>query len=104
MRSIIVTIFVLWLTNISASAQQKQTKKFNITKGYYSIYNNHEKLNNKGEIVRKNLTSPFVTKGYYTIHKSTQNKTPGYLHQSSGKPKATKGYYSIYPDSLQAKQ
>jgi hypothetical protein len=74
---------------------------FKITKGYYSIYRNAEKLNHPPVpvIVNNNIDNNYV-KGFYAIgNKHTQLHKGGksFIVTTPKRPVATKGYYSIKP-------
>src|SRR3954452_25376999 len=74
---------------------------FKITKGYYSIYRNAEKLNHQPvTVVVNNNAANNYTKGFYAIgSKHTQLHKGGksIIVTSQKRPFATKGYYSIKP-------
>ena len=74
---------------------------FKITKGYYSIYRNVEKLNHQPvPVVINNNAANNYTKGFYAIgNKYTQLHKGGksLIVTTSKRPVATKGYYSIKP-------
>lgn len=67
-----------------------------IQKGYYSIYNNAEKLSRKGEINSSTINT--TQKGYYAIAGKKKHAAinRGYNHT---KPVVKKGYYSIKNNS-----
>ena len=71
-------------------AQQKETPV--VTKGYYSINNNAEKLSKKGTMQRDVIGT--TQKGYYAIgnNKTKPAKRSGYNNE---RPAVTKGYYAI---------
>src|SRR4051794_36392845 len=83
---------------------QKQISKtateppFKITKGYYSIYRNAEKLNHQPvPVVVNNNAANNYTKGFYAIgNKHTQLHKGGknFITTTPKKPFAIKGYYS----------
>jgi hypothetical protein len=74
---------------------------FTVTKGYYSIYRNAEKLNHQTvTVVVNNNTGDTYTKGFYAIgNKHTQLHKGGksFIVTTPKRPIATKGYYSIKP-------
>ena len=68
-----------------------------ITKGYYSIGNNSQKLGPGLQLLSDTAAMPVVTKGYYSIE-SNKTKSPKKLRwffQQGPRPTVTKGYYSI---------
>ena len=96
----LLTIFT-FLT-IYSNAQTKTTKTNYtpaVSKGYYSIGRNAEKLNN-GPALQLVQTSTYYTaeKGYYTISEKRYKLPKFYrVNESSSKAKmpVKKGYYSI---------
>jgi hypothetical protein len=76
-----------------------QQKSPPVTKGYYAIGNNAQKLAPSKPLHVKpvSLTGAEFNKGYYSIGKN-RAKLPseaGYIPVSGKRPVATKGYYSI---------
>jgi len=98
---IILSITFTFLANYS-NAQTRNTKTSymsNVTKGYYSIGQNAEKLNN-GPALELVQTSTHYTaqKGYYTISEKRYKLPKFYIvndYPSRGKMPVKKGYYSI---------
>src|SRR3954470_17595411 len=92
-------------TNIQSGRKQINTTAteppFEITKGYYSIYRNAEKLNHQPVpvVVNNNIDNKYA-KGFYAIgNKHTQLHKGGksIIVTAPKRPIATKGYYSIKP-------
>ena len=72
---------------------------FNLTKGYYSIYRNAEKLNHQPitVVVNKNSVDNYP-KGFYSIsnkHAQLHKGGKSFIVTIPSRPLATKGYYSI---------
>src|SRR4051794_29770143 len=92
-------------TNKHSSSKQVNTTTselpFKVTKGYYSIYKNVEKLDCKPvPVVITSNASINYTKGFYAIgNKHTQLHRGGksFIVTNPKRPVATKGYYSIKP-------
>src|SRR5689334_19804653 len=94
-------------TETNNQNSQKQINKtateqsFKVTKGYYSIYRNAEKLNHQPlPVVVNNDAGNTYTKGFYAIgNKQMQLHKGGksFIVASPKRPVATKGYYSIKP-------
>jgi hypothetical protein len=74
---------------------------FKITKGYYSIYRNAEKLNHQPiTIVVNNNSVDNYPKGFYAIsnkHTHLHKGGKSFIVTTPSRPLATKGYYSIKP-------
>jgi len=90
--------------NRSGQKQISKTAKeppFKITKGYYFIYRNAEKLNHQPVpvVVNKNAANNY-TKGFYVIgnkHAQLHKGGKSFIVTTPKRPIATKGYYSIKP-------
>ena len=101
MKFIILSTIFSFLT-IALNAQTRTTKTRhipNVTKGYYSIGQNAEKLNNGvGLAMVQTSTYYSAEKGYYTINEK-RYKLPRFYSANTpkSKPKMSvkKGYYSI---------
>jgi hypothetical protein len=93
--------FILF-SSFSAIAQQKNEKPPQrpvVTKGYYSIANNAQKLAPVTPLSVKpvSITAPEFNKGFYSIGKNRQ-KLPyeaAYIPVYRKRPVITKGYYNI---------
>ncbi len=82
-----------------SGAQIKQVSPIPVTKGYYAIGNNAQKLNmgQPVEMVPSETLYPPVKKGYYAIGDNSK-KAAGHiliLHKGRNLPEVKKGYYSI---------
>lgn len=90
--------------NIKADNQKNSTaarQPFKVTKGYYSIYRNAEKLNHQPVTVAVNKNpSNTYTKGFYAIgntHTQLHKGGKSFIATTPKRPLAAKGYYSIKP-------
>jgi hypothetical protein len=98
----LVMSVVLSFSITTAMAQDKTPRTTQypvVTKGYYSIGNNAQKLGISRPLAVKpvSITGAEFNKGYYSIGKNWQ-KLPaeaGFIPVSTTRPVATKGYYSI---------
>jgi hypothetical protein len=98
----LVMSVVLLFSITTVMGQQKPSPSSQapiITKGYYAIGNNAQKLGVSRPLSVKpvSITGAEFNKGYYSIGKNRQ-KLPseaGYIPVSTRRPVATKGYYSI---------
>ena len=73
---------------------------FKVTKGYYSIYRNEEKLNRQPLNVVVRNTAYDYPKGFYAIgnhYTQLQKAGKSFIMTNKKQPFATKGYYSIKP-------
>ncbi len=88
----------------------RATKLPVITKGYYSIYKNNEKLAVGSPL--KIVTNPVIAegspaKGYYSIGNNQRNIYKGgesFISKTPQNPSANKGYYSIDRSSGKTKE
>jgi hypothetical protein len=86
----------------TAAAQQKSapaSQRPVVTKGYYAIGSNAQKLRTTSPLPTKAIspTSAAPVKGYFAIDKN-RSKLPGqagFIPLSTKRPVATKGYYNI---------
>jgi len=116
MNKIWILAVILQLTGNSVKAQSAATNNnisrnqvnkivaqppIKITKGYYAIYRNTEKLNHLPvTVVVDNNSANNFTKGFYAIsNKHTQLHKGGksFIVTTPRRPLTTKGYYSIKP-------
>lgn len=95
-----MSVLVLF-SALTAAAQQNTAPASQppvVTKGYYAIGNNAQKLGAATPLPIKAVAQPGATvKGYYAIGKNS-SKLPGqaaFIPLSTKRPVATKGYYSI---------
>ena len=105
-----------FLFSYSQTTNRKTTlpnQRNNITKGYYSIYRNHEKLNQATSIhgtesgtATNTASEVFPRKGFYAIGKKKLQSNGVSLNQDPNRggvrmlrPVITKGYYSIGDNS-----
>ena len=98
-------IYFLFCSFDSFAQQQAESlQKTTVTKGYYAISNETEKVNSKSLNI-KHGNPPKVTKGYYSIgdHHQKLPKPITVVVTTTPKPVVTKGYYQIGTDSLHHK-
>lgn len=96
---LMATSFVL--LSVISNAQHTNNTGMNVlpvpAKGYYSIYQNAQKLTPQREykagVADTELNN--VQKGYYAIASNNQKLKPKYKVYSNDRPAVTKGYYSI---------
>ena len=89
------------LLSVVSNAQQGNNKSVQAlpvpVKGYYSIYQNAQKLipqrEYKAGIADAEVNN--VQKGYYAIASNNEKLAPKYKVYSHDRPAVTKGYYSI---------
>jgi hypothetical protein len=103
MRMYKLVMSVVLLFSITTVMAQQKTPPASqvpvVTKGYYAIGNNAQKLGVSKPLAVKpvSITGAEFNKGYYSIGKNRQ-KLPaeaGFIPVSTKRPVATKGYYSI---------
>lgn len=106
----VVVLSIINAVNAQNTAADSQSDKkqnstsnqspFKVTKGYYSIYRNKEKLNHQPLNVVVSNTAYDYSKGFYAIgnHYTQLHKAgKSFIMTSKKQPFATKGYYSIKP-------
>jgi len=100
-RLYILSVFFI-LLSIYSNAQTRVSKTSvvpTVTKGYYSIGRNAEKLNNGTSLTLVQSTTYYTAqKGYYTINEKRYKLPKFYsanVPASGGKLPVQKGYYSI---------
>jgi hypothetical protein len=88
--------------NVNWNQVNKKSKEapFKVTKGYYSIYRNADKLNHRPvKVAIDSSKSPDTyTKGYYSIggkHKQLHKGGKSVIATTPKRPVSIKGYYSI---------
>ena len=101
MKKLVLSGFVLF-TTVIAIAQQKEAPKKQppaVTKGYYSIGNNAQKLvtpSHPALTTEVSAQPEAPAKGYFAIGNNRKKMaTRTTLVSSNRKPVVTKGYYSI---------
>ena len=102
MKSSFIILAVTFLLISMRSLGQTQNRKNSnsgpvITKGYYSIGNNSERLNTGTLIRTDSVSTPAITKGYYSIESNNAklSKKQRWSNQPVKRPVSKKGYYSI---------
>ena len=98
----LVMFTLVLFSAITTAAQQKSTPALQgpvVTKGYYAIGNNAQKLGTTAPLPTKAIsqTSAAPGKGYYTIGKNSSKlpRQAAFIPLSTKRPVATKGYYNI---------
>ena len=108
MKMLYLILTICFLSLYSTSYSQAKTGSENarnnpvsptVTKGYYSIGNNGEKLNVPSSAgVEVNATEPVVQKGYYSTPNNSKKPAEKHIVKKAEKkslPVIKKGYYSI---------
>ena len=110
MNKLFLAVILLFTINYTiaqdSSTGNKQTGKITttsplITKGYYSIYKNADKLNHQPApvVVNKQTTNNY-SKGFFAIgskHHQLHKGGKSFIATTPRQRTATKGYYSIQP-------
>ena len=94
----LLSIALLFVSIVSFSQTVDRTNnKAEVTKGYYSIGNNADKIAVSQPIPSDKVVTPVVAKGYYSIEANNNklSKKAVRLHAVGSRPATTKGYYSI---------
>jgi hypothetical protein len=96
-RFLIPTMIFLLISFVSTAQTDTSKYRLVITKGYYSIGNNSEKLPAATVVKTFPLaTPPVVQKGYYSMEADRKKLPVSYgIQVSKSRFKATKGYYGI---------
>lgn len=109
----LIAFSLLFAASISFAQQtdegtEKQKRNtVTVQKGYYSIYKNSEKLNNRRPVttVIVNTHTPETNnynKGFYAIgdnHKNVHRSGKSFIVITPKRPIAGKGYYSVQPQT-----
>lgn len=94
-------VAICMLLSVISNAQQvnnTNTQELPVpVKGYYSIYQNAQKLTPQREYKAGVAAAEVnnVQKGYYAIASNNKKLKPKYKVYSNDRPPVTKGYYSI---------
>jgi hypothetical protein len=105
-------LFLCFFTHAQVKTDPKNTHQYPeplvVTKGYYSIGNNVEKLNRSSSGgITTSESYPTILKGYYAIGNNNRKSGKQLVVKGAGKramPVITKGYYSIGRNSEKLKQ
>lgn len=96
----LVMFTIVLFSAITTVAQQKSTPASQgpvVTKGYYAIGNNAQKLGTTAPLPTKAVSQTAPGKGYYAIGKNSSKlpRQAAFIPLSTKRPVVTKGYYSI---------
>jgi len=94
----LLSVALLFASTVSfAQTVDRTNNKVEVTKGYYSIGKNADKIAVSQPLPADKVVTPVVAKGYYSIEANNNklSKKAVRLNAASPKPAITKGYYSI---------
>lgn len=103
MSKILMSVVFIFLSLVVVNAQSATTAQPIITKGYYSIYKNADKLKPSGPLIsisaRDNEAAVIQpAKGYYSMnnhHRKIYKSGVSFIARKQKRPVASKGYYNM---------